>query len=206
MSAVKGNVLLLNILEHHRRQAMIDTDGLGASPGPGANASHRHRDDSGAVRAQRNRGLANQDHPYNAYSPLLEQPLPLPTSMHHPASASTTTGKYTETLSAEIKTQRDNANDSASSIHRSMRTTTATTTGSGSGSGSGTELLRNFTYGHSSSSIRAFDLTFHRPQDSLLVVPGSKHIFEAGGGMIVDVTCDGVIAWVKQQQHTQVSR
>lgn len=51
-----------------------------------------------------------------------------------------------------------------------------------------------------SHSCRLGDPSYHRPQDSLLVVPGAKHIFEAGGGAIVDVTCSGVIAWLEQQR------
>ena len=81
---------------------------------------------------------------------------------------------------------------SPNSKHRSILSATTSTSGYGS--------LSNFLHEHG-VNIHSMDLTFHRPQDSLLIVPGSKHIFEAGGGMIVEVTCDGVIAWLKEHIH-----
>jgi len=47
-------------------------------------------------------------------------------------------------------------------------------------------------------TARFGDPTFVRDHDSLLVVPGAKHIFEAGGGKIVEVTANGVVAWLER--------
>ena len=47
-------------------------------------------------------------------------------------------------------------------------------------------------------AARFGDPSFTRDHDSLLVVPGAKHIFEAGGGKIVDVTASGVVGWLER--------
>ena len=154
--------------------------GLGTSSSPGANGGG-------------NAGVGDVlTHPYNAYSPLLEHSLP--TSVNRPVSSSA--GVYTG-FPAATTTTKNGSGNSSYSIHGS----TLPLSGAEAGIGSGSQW--NVTNGHASSTVGMdhVDHTFHRPQDSLLVVPGSKHIFEAGGGMIVEVTCDGVIAWLKEHTH-----